>query len=218
MVLDELPTAKIVDDLPWSDSGSKLASMTEVDSIADVIAGGSSVFFVDYDVGVLFLYESGGDAIPTGFSTAGTITYYSYESLATSSANHVQLLGDVKVGDFVTFDSGSNYIKWTPDIGTAFGGANGAAFAADPEYDTEGTNSVISAQLEAAMIEAKGSVVAQVLGFVDHPQGGMEKVMTHFTQLSAYDRMPGTATGGMTDNLVHAGGANRVAVLNFMSR
>ena len=218
MVFKETPVAKITLNTPITDSGSTLASMTEVDSIDAVKVGGSDYFFIDYEAGVLFLYESGGDAIPTGFSTSATITYYSYETAATGSVDIVQCLGDVKVGDFVTFDSTSNYLKWTPDIGTAYGGGSGAAYAADPEYDDQATNSIISAQIEASMAEMQGRVLGQVGAVWTWPRSGMEKVMTQYTALTAVDRMPGTATAGMSDALVQSGGANKVIVINFFSR
>ena len=215
MVLNKFPVAKITINTPITDSASTLASMVEVNSIADVVAGGSNYFYIDYDHGVLFLYEADGDAIPTGFSASNTITYYQYEDEATGSGNIVQALGDLHPGDFVTFDSTSSYVKWTPDIGTAFGHVSGTIYAADPEYDTEATNSVVSAQLEAAMAEMQGRVVGQVMAVLTWPRSGLDKVMTGYKGLTAYERMPGTATAGMSDALVQSGGANRVAVINF---
>lgn len=217
MVLDKLPVAKITLNTPMTDSNSSLASMTEVDSIAAVIAGGSGYFYVDYDVGVLFLYEAGGNAIPTGFSAVATVTYYSYEDSATGTQDIVQVIGDVKVGDFLTFDSNSNFVKFSPTIAAASGGASGAAFSADPDYGA-GADADISAQLEAFVVGAKERCIAQVLAIWEWPRSGLEKVMTQYQTLSSYERMPGTATGGLTDAQVQAGAANHTAIINFLSR
>lgn len=217
MVLNRLPAAKITINTPITDSASTLASMTEVSSIADVITGGSSYFYIDYSVGVLFLYESGGDAIPTGFSASNTITYYSYETSATGTQDIVQVIGSIRVGDFLTFDSNSNYIKFSPEISSAPGGASGAAYAADPDYDTA-ADADISSQLESYIIGATTRCIAQVLAVWEWPRSGMEKVMTQYQTLTAYERMPGTATAGMTDAQVQAGAANQTAIINFLSR
>jgi hypothetical protein len=217
MSLARYPVAKITDNTAITDSASTLAAMTEVSSIADVKNGGSDYFYIDYEVGVLFLYEVGGNAIPTGFSVANTITYYQYETAATGSADIVQALGNLQPGDYVTFDSTSNYTKWAPDIGTASGAANGIAYAADPDYGA-GADSTISAQLEAAMYDNKTRVVGQVLAIWEWPRSSLDRVMTQYRTLTAYERMPGTATGGMSDALVQSGGANRVAIINFINR
>jgi hypothetical protein len=217
MVLNKLPVAKITTNTPITDSASTLASMTEVTSIAAVIAGGSSYFYVDYEVGVIFLYESGGNAIPTGFSTANTITYYTYEDAATGSANIVQVLGDVKIGDFVTYDDNSNFVKFQPQIISASGGANGDVYAADPDYDTAG-DSAISAQLESYILGCTNRCIGQVLNVFEWPRGGLEKVMTQYRTLTAYERMPGTATDGLSDAHWQSGGANKTAIINFIKR
>ena len=217
MVLAELPVAKITLNTPMTDSASTLASMTEVDSIAAVIAGGSDYFYVDYDAGVVFLYEVGGNAIPTGFSAANTITYYSYETSATGTQNIVQVIGDVREGDFLTFDSNSNFVKFNPAISSASGGANGAAYAADPDYAAD-ADADISSQLEAFVVGAQTRCIAQVLAVWEWPRGGIEKVMTQYQSLTNYERMPGTATGGLTDAQVQASAANHTAIINFLSR
>jgi len=218
MVLNTWPAADITLNTPVVDSGSMLASMTEVDSIAALKVVGSGYFFWDEAHGVLFLYEAGGDAIPSGFSTSATITYYSYESAATGSSNIALVTGDLRPGTFLTFDDQSNLVPLALDIGTCYGGADGDAFSADPEYDDQADNSIISGQLEAFVDQALHAPVAQVIAFMDYPRNGLDKVMTQWTTLSATERMPGTATGGMSDALVQAGGADKMVIINFLSR
>jgi len=217
-VLATYPVATITDETPIVDSGSALAAKTETTSIAAVAAGGSGYFYIDYEAGVLFVYESGGDAVPAEFTDgATTITYYGYETSATGTDDIVQVIGDVKVGDFVTFDDLSNYVRWAPDIGTTFGGSSGDAFSADPDYDSS-SDATISAQLEAFAVENQCGVVGQVIAIWTWPRSGLEKVMTQYRSLTRFEEMPGTATGGRSDALVQASGADKVAVINFLSR
>jgi hypothetical protein len=217
-VFGRTPVAKITTNTPITDSGSTLASWSEVGSIADVMALGSGYFYIDYDAGVMFVYESGGNAVPAGFTDGvSTITYYQYETAAAGSTSYAQVIGDVKVGDFLTFDDNSNYVKFTSDILAAFGGAGGDAFSADPDYDTA-ADADISAQLEAAITQARLGVIGQVIAVLAYPRSGLEKVMTQYQNLTATEKMPGTATAGMTDALNLSGGANRVAIINFCQR
>jgi hypothetical protein len=169
-VFGKTPVAKITDNTPIADSGSALATKTEVGSIAAVAAGGSSYFYIDYEAGVLFLYEADGNAVPSDFTDGTTtIDYYTYEDAATGTESIAHVVGDVKPGDYLTFDSYSNFAVWSPDIGTCAGGASGAAYAADPDYGA-GADATISAQLEAFVKESKTRVVAQVIGFWDFPR------------------------------------------------
>jgi hypothetical protein len=215
MVLNRLPAAKITLNTPITDSASTLASMTEVTSIAAVT--GADYFYIDYDAGVIFLYESGGNAIPSGFSVANTITYYQYETSATGTQDIVQVIGDVKVGDFLTFDSNSNFVKFAPTIAAASGGSGGDAYSADPDYDTA-ADADISSQLESFVTDAQTRCIGQVLAIWEWPRSGLEKVMTQYQTLTNYERMPGTATTGLTDAQVQASAANHTAIINFLSR
>jgi hypothetical protein len=199
-------------------STTGLTGKTEVDSIAAVLAGGANYYYIDYDAGVLFVYSSGGTAVPTGFTDGvTTCNYYHYESAGTSLATIAMATGDLNPGDFVTFDTNSNYVKWTFDIGTCTGGAAGDVYAGDPDYPG-GTASTISAQLEAAITQAITWPVAQVVGIVNGPVGGLEMVRTQYTGLTATERMPGTATGGQTDAQNLSGAAFKTAILNFLAR
>jgi hypothetical protein len=194
-----------------------LAGLSEVTSIADVAAGGSGYFYIDYEAGVLFVYEAGGDAVPTGFTDGTTtITYYNYEDAATGSANSAMVLGDVNPGDWLTFDDNSNYIQTHIDIGTASGGANGDVYAADPDYGA-GADATISAQLEATM-EELARTVGQVLAVWEWPRSGLNKVRTQYSGLTSTERMPGTATEGMPYSTNISGGSNKVVIINFSAR
>jgi hypothetical protein len=218
-VFGKYPVAKITANTPITDSASNLASMTEVNSISDVVANGSGYFYIDYDAGVMFLYEESGDAVPSGWvDGATTITYYEYEDAATGAADITTALGNIRPGDFLTFDSNSNYVVMSADIGTAPDAPNGIAYTTDPEYDTEATNSTVSAQVEAAIEEVAFRTVGQVLAIWTWPRSALDRVRTQYSGLGTKEKMPGTATAGMTDSLNVSGASDRIAIINFMAR
>lgn len=218
-VFGKTPVAKITQNTAITDSGGILATWTEVDSIASVIALGTGYFYIDYDAGVMFIYAAlGGVSVPSSFTDGTTtITYYTYEDAATGNANYAMALGDLRPGDLVTFDSTSSYVKWTPDLGTASGGASGAAYSADPDFSAA-ADSAIAGQIEALVKDSSSRVVGQVLAIWTWPRSGLDRVMTQFRQLTAVEQMPGTATAGMTDAIVLSGAANKVAIINFIKR
>jgi len=219
-VFAKYPVAKISPQTPITDSAGNLASMTEVGSIAEVAALGSGYFHIDYEAGVMFLYSSGGTAVPAGWvDGTTTINYYEYEDAGTSAARIAQVTGDVKVGDFLTFDDNSSYKALVVDIGTAFGGAGGDAYAADPDYDNAGvTDADKSAQVEAAITQALHGAVGQVVAVVEFPRSGLEKVMSQYSVFSVFERTAGTATLGRREALLWAGASNKMVVVNFFTR
>jgi hypothetical protein len=217
-VFGRYPVAQITENTPITDSNSTLASMTEVDSISAVETGGSSYFYIDYDAGVMFVYEAGGDAVPSGWTDGTTtVTYYQYETAATGTNDIAQAIGDIKVGDFLTFDSNSNYVVWNPLISTASGGSAGNAYSANPSYSTD-ADADISAQLQNFTKDAVGRRIGQVVAVWTWPRSGIEKVMSQYQTLTAYEQMPGTATSGYTDAQVQAGAANKTLIINFITR
>jgi len=217
MVFNKWPVAKITNDTPITESSSTLAGMTEVDSIAALLVSGSDYFYIDYDHGVLFLFETDGNAIPTGFNVANTVTYFTYEDAAAGSSTIALATGNIKPGDWLTFNNTSDYVKWTPDIGTCFGGASGDSFAADPDYGT-GATATISAQLEAFAEQSRNAVIGQALGYWVHPRDALDKVKTQFTVFSNAERNSGSATEGRPQALPLAGASNLEVIINFCNR
>lgn len=212
-VLDHFPVAKNTRITPITDSASGL--VTEVGSIAELSSAGQ--FYIDYEVGVLFLYESGGNAIPTPFTTSTTITYYHYDGSPATVSTYASALGDLKPGDFVTYDSNSNYVKATLDIGTASDPGALGPYTADPDYGS-GTDTAISLQVESAVLGYTNGIVGQVLQVLVHPRSLMDRVQTLDPNLGVVDRMPGSATQGMPDTITFAGGSNKTVTINLMSR
>jgi len=217
-VFAKFPLAHITQDSPITHSNSQL--LNKVAGVSSIAAAGD--FFVDYDLGILFLYEAGGDAIPTGWTVSDTITYYNYEDAAGSAqiTTYMSATGNIDYGDMLTYDENSNLIKAELDIANAEGyDAAGAPFDTDPEYDSEADNTVISGQLEQAIDNHVFGVVGQVIGTNSYPKGSLDKVKTAFSGYSAANmRTPGSATGGRTDQLTYAGAAEKMAIVNLILR
>lgn len=68
-------------------------------------------YFIDYAVGVVFLYSSGGTAIPAN-AVGETLSYYWYGAAPASVQRFACAIGDLKPGDFLKCDADSNYVKW----------------------------------------------------------------------------------------------------------
>lgn len=221
------PLAHITASSPITTS-TESCLVKQVNSISAISAAGD--YYMDYDAGAIFLYEAGGNAIPSPW-VAGTttITYYHY-ALEGTATNTVSTLacatGNLEYGDFLTYDSNSNFVKATLDISAAEGysASDGTLYSADPEYDTETDNSVISLQLENAIDNHLFGIVGQVIGTTifgtgDDSRGYLDRVATAFEgQTAANMQTPGSATGGRTDQLTYANAAEKMIVVNLIMR
>jgi len=228
-VFDNFPAAHNTLSTPITSSVTG-GLVNEKDSIDAVTATGD--YYIDYAVGVLFLYEAGGDAIPTGWTTSSTVTYYHYASAAGSAqiSSYFCATGDISEGDFVTYDANSNLVKATLDIGTTIGYTScGAAYSADPDY-SHYTDAAISLQLEQAVANYEGGIIGQVLNSIDYPRDYLDRVRTAYaggvsspnaqTGMSATAVMQtsGSATGGRSDQLTYTNSAEKVLIVNFIKR
>lgn len=227
-VTDFFPAATNTNETPISsDVTGGLAD--EKNAIADIREAGD--WYFDHEAGVLFLYEAGGDAIPTGWTTSSALTYYHYASVVEAArvSSYFCATGDIKLGDYLTYDSNSNLIKATLDIGTTIGyNAGGTAFSADPEYDTESDNAVVSTQLEQAVTHYHQGIVGQVLNEIVYPRGYLDKVRTAYAgspttpnaltgiPTVASMQTPGSATGGRTDQLSYTNSAEKLLIVNWL--
>lgn len=225
---DNYPVAHITEDSPITTSTDSCL-VREVDTIAAIAGAGD--FFMDYEVGAIFLYEAGGNAIPSPW-VAGTttITYYHYQSTGTATntvSTFACATGNLDYGDFLTYDSNSNLIKAELDIANAEGfdtATPSIPYATDPEYDDETDNTVISGQLEAAIDGHLMGIVGQVIGTVTHGAGRhsralLDRVKTAYEGYSAANmQTPGSATGGRTDQLTYANAAERMILVNLIMR
>jgi len=166
----------------------------EVASIAELTTAGD--YFFDYDVGVVLMFETDGNAAPVA---TGTITFYQYESAPATVSTYACAIGDLKPGDFVRADKDSNYVK-----------AN--TFSAGTRI-ADGTGLVTESELALAMNEVlkrQDEIIGQVLDQDLHPKDYMDRVRTAYPALGTVDQMPGSASGGYPAALTYAGGSNRM--------
>lgn len=68
-------------------------------------------YFIDYEAGVIFLFASGGAAIPSNVS-GESITYYHYGAEPSTVEKYMCVVGNVKPGDRLRIDSNSNLALW----------------------------------------------------------------------------------------------------------
>jgi len=216
-VFEKFPVAHITAESPITHSNSQLTN--KVASVTNVTAAGD--YFIDHDLGLLFLYEAGGDVIPSGWAVSDTITYYNYEDVAGAAqiTTYMSATGNLDYGDFLTYNEDSNLIKATLDIGTAEGyNASFSVYSADPDYGA-GEDDAISLQLEQAIDNHLFGIVGQIIGTNVYPKGYLDKVKTAFHGYSAANmRTPGSATGGRTDQLTYANAAERMVIVNLVFR
>lgn len=228
-VFDNYPVARNTGSTPiTSDVTGGLVE--EKNSVSAVTAAGD--FYIDYAVGILFLYEEGGNAIPTGWSVSSTVDYFHYASAAGSAqvSSYFCATGDIKEGDLVTYDANSNLIKAELDIANAMGyNGSGNAYTTDPDYDTA-ADADISLQLEQAVANYESGIIGQVLNSIDYPRDYLDRVRTAYegsvstpnpltgipTQASM--QTPGSATGGRSDQLTYTNSADKVLIVNFIKR
>jgi hypothetical protein len=218
------PVAHITEDSPITASVAGLVN--EVDSLSAISAAGD--YFLDYEVGMLFLYEAGGNAIPSPFSTAATISYYHYGTTGVGTntvSTYACATGNLEYGDILTYDAYSNMVKATLAIATAEGyvAADGEPYTTAPDYDTA-TDAIISRQIECAVQNYTTGIVGQVIGVTTFGTGRfskdyLDRVHTAYAgQTAANMQTPGSATGGRTDQLTYANAAERMVIINLILR
>ncbi len=162
--------------------------VNQVPDAASVVAPGD--WAINLDTGVVTAYRTA----TTGGGNVYTISYSHYASAPTGANVSVfaSVVGNVKPGDFLKVNVDSNYI------------------------------------VDAAPSVA--ATVGQVLDIETQPRGGLEKVRTAYDSINTsaagalpgyagqMDQMPGSATGGVSDQVHYAGAANKVCRVNLILR
>lgn len=216
-IFEKFPLAHITAESQITHSNSQLTK--KVASVSAVTAAGD--YFIDFDLGILFLYEAGGNAIPTGWAVTDTITYYNYEDAAGSSqiTTYMSATGNLDYGDFLTYDENSNLIKAQLDIANAEGyDAAFSVYSGEPDYG-DGDDDDISLQLQQAIDNHVFGIVGQIIGTNVYPRGYLDKVKTAYDGYTAANmRTPGSATGGRTDQLTYANAAEKMIIVNLVFR
>ena len=219
-VFEKFPMAHVTAESRITASVAGLVK--EKSSVTAISAAGD--YFIDYDLGMLFVYEAGGDAIPSPWTTGATITYYHYEDEGTGSntvTSFTCATGNLEYGDFLTYDENSNFVKAALDLANPEGYlADGSAvFTANTDPDYSGVDAVISHQLESAIDGHLFGIVGQIIGTTIFPKDYLGGVKTAFAgQTAANMRTPGSATGGRTDQLTYTNSAEKMIIVNLIFR
>jgi hypothetical protein len=180
--------------------------VNEVGSLSAIHAAGD--YWVDYDVGVIFIYSSDGSTLPTSVSGASgtlTITYYRYGT-ATSTVSKFAcvLAGDLTGGDFVKVGTDSNYTKATPTTASEAPWIMGQIVGFE-KFPKGGLDLVRTAYNPALSTDASGAMA----------NGSASSASVNAGQL---DQMPGSANGGYPDLIHYAGAADTLVLVNLTTR
>jgi hypothetical protein len=212
VALDNFPVAQNTarTTITLSCTAGDVSSILVNEKTALVAVTQAGDYFVDYPMGVIFIYSSDGTTVPVALSgaTAATIVYYHYDGSATILSKFACVIAsssDLKAGDFLKCNTavGSDWIL------------------ADPTTDNFAT------------------IMGQVVGFEVHPKDYLQHVHTAFmpalatdatgsmangaiatssVNLGQMDQMPGSATGGVPDLIHYAGAADTLVLINLVSR
>jgi hypothetical protein len=210
LALDEQDLAKQTSRTVYNMNSTNAADdlsgilVSEVNALSAVTSPGD--YYVDYPVGVVFLYSADGVTVPAAISgAAGTvrITYYRNSAVAGTLGKFTQVLGaSVKPGDFLKCGTGSNFVALTGGedpreyVGQVLG------FEMHPRDSLDRVRTAYNPPLST---DSSGSMANGTLGSASNNLGQL-------------DQMPGSATGGYPDALSYSGGANLMLVVNLVNR
>lgn len=177
--------------------------VNEVGSMDAILAAGD--WWMDYDVGVLFVYSAGGTTLPAVTPT-DTIAYFHYAAAATTYPAFTVVVADTTLvpGQFLKCGPNSNWVVANPATDN-FMDIMGQIIALDDSYPKDYLDRVRTAYNPALGTDSSGSVANGVAGSAS-------------ANLGQLDQMPGSANGGYPGLISYAGAANMVALVNLISR
>jgi hypothetical protein len=199
-------------------------------------------YMVDDSLQRLYFYHGGASTAAVGTDTTDipvVFNMYHYNSTSDNwySKKYAGVMGNVKEGDYLIPTAKSNWMPVTKanahfDLSTSVGtGSVTVAFGVG--YDqAEHTALVEELKTALAAINTINSeletnareqalILGQVLTFETYPRQGLEHVRSYGDRLPASqinDRMPGSATHGIDDKIIRAGGANRNVIINIIKK
>lgn len=191
------------------------------ESIAQLSKAGD--YYVDLDMGILFMYEDGGDAIPTGMAAGDVVTFFrNTASDTTQETLFASVKGDVVPGDFLVCDGQSNFRKYVPapDLILSTETVFVAGGSGDPA-DIEVSVLVSPGPIDQSLYDRPEDIVGQVVYMFRSPVKDVAMVHTyHDNRLASgiRDRMAGSATEGFTTRQTYALGGQFEVVVNFIGR
>lgn len=235
-----MPIAQSVPRAAWTFSNdSSSIFVTQKTLLRDVKATGD--YWIDDSMGRLYFHHGGGSvASATSDVNAVQILFYHYNSTNDPSGigNYACVVGPVCPGDLLKPTDKSNWMPVTQAnahfaYSTAAGTAaldgltfSGTALQAEVEALRDAVNDEIDNALTmfgeiAINAEEQAMSIGQVLEVESQPKDSLELVRTAGQTLAwtqYLDKMPGSATEGLSDQLTYAGGANKVVRVNIIRR
>jgi hypothetical protein len=203
LALDNTQVAKNTTRTPITSNLSGLL-VTEVGSVSAVSSSG--YFFVDYEVGVVFVYAADGQTLPAVVPGTTTVTYYHTASVPATYSSFACVLADTTLlapGDFLKCGTASNFVRATP----ASDNAN-AIIGQVLGFETHprgGLEMVRTAFNPAIGTDSSGTMSAATAGSAS-------------VNLGQLDQMPGSATAGYPDSIHYAGAADTNVIINLINR
>jgi hypothetical protein len=163
-------------------------------------------WFLDRDLGILFLYEAGGDAIPTGL-VATDLVKFSYspapavDTAAAPAKVFASVTGTVRPGDYLAYDKYSNFVPY---------------IARPDETDTEGTTG--SVDMATTAFHRPEDIVGKCYTLDRSPKADLAAVKTFhdYEGVSLADRTPGSANDGHPAEIHQSFGGQFAAIVRVL--
>jgi hypothetical protein len=164
-------------------------------------------WFLDRDLGILFLYESGADAIPTGL-VATDVVYFSYspvpavDTAAAPAKVFAAVTGAVKPGDYLAYDKYSNFVPY---------------IARPDETDTEGVTGSVD-YIDPTTFHRPEDIVGKCYTLDRSPKADLAAVKTFhdYEGVSLADRTPGSANDGHPAEIHQSFGGQFAAIVRVL--
>lgn len=212
---DFYPLAGDTEMVPWIFSNTtqfarRVTSTRGIKSTGD--------YLVDEDNSRIYLYHLGAAAALDGLLETSVFQLRHYNSTSDSfvPTNYACVVGAAKPGDYLIPTSKSNWIPATKlsahyaptsTVGTAF-----------DQAELQGLFDEVT-----TIVEEESQVIGQVLEIVHHPRSSAEKVHSFGGHLDATgnyyrDRIPGSSTGGMPQEVSFSKATNKTVVVNIIRK
>lgn len=202
--LDNRPIAKNTTRTPITSNLTGLL-VTEVDGPEGVRQSGD--FWIDYEMGTLFVYSATGDSLPA-LTGSSTITYW-HNSAAPSAFSAFGCVAatttELVPGDYLKCDSNSNFVRVDPESDSFFD-VVGQVLAVDDKFPKDYLDRVRTAYSPALQTAAIGTLSNGTAATLASQNRGQ------------LDQLTGSATGGIPTLITYAGGSNTIVLINLIAK
>jgi len=193
-------------------------------------------YFVDRELGILFMYESGGAGT---LATAGTVVTFSYlptaavalagsnvsDAAADTSDQYVDVAvfagvtGNVKPGDYLSYDKYSNFVPYvarTPEVALKI--TAGALVAATTGDLTDASVAKVTTWANPTGYQLPEDIVGKCYTLDRSPKADLASVKTFhdYDGVSLADRTPGSANDGHPAEIHQSSGGQFAAIVRVL--